>query len=98
MAVIAGACFVVFAAAVTVIVADVLEDSSRFPDEWDERLVDLVSFVEDERGLDFRHPVYVDFLTAEEFSARTTVDDGELTDEDWAALAEVTALFRAISL
>lgn len=98
MAVIAGACFVVFAAAVTVIVADVLEDSSRFPDEWDERLVDLVSFVEDERGLDFRHPVYVDFLTAEEFSARTTVDDGELTDEDWAALAEVTALFRAIGL
>ena len=40
-----------------------LDDGPSHPDEWDPRVVDLAAFVEDERGLDFDHPVYVDFLT-----------------------------------
>lgn len=32
------------------------------PDQWDPRVIDIVSFVEATRGLSFEHPVYVDFL------------------------------------
>ena len=34
----------------------------RYPAAWDPRVVDLVSFVEKQRGLNFEHPVFVDFL------------------------------------
>jgi hypothetical protein len=37
------------------------------PSEWDARIVPLVSFVEEERGHPFAHPVYVKFLTAEQY-------------------------------
>jgi hypothetical protein len=68
------------------------------PDRWDPRLAELVEFVEAERGLTFEHPIYVDFLTAEEYTARTTVDAGELTEEDRSSLEEAVALLRALGL
>ena len=45
------------------------------PDEWDPRVADLAAYVEDERGLDFDHPVYVDFLTAAEYTTETTEEE-----------------------
>src|SRR5690606_26245873 len=51
------------------------------PDQWDARVVDLVDFVSDERGLAWRHPVHVDFLTEEEFEGEVTADVAELTDD-----------------
>ena len=38
------------------------------PDEWDGRVEDLAAFVEDERGLEFDHPVTVEFLSEDEYS------------------------------
>jgi len=43
------------------------------PRRWDPRLVELVRFVEHERGLVFRHPVQLDVLPAEAFAAATDV-------------------------
>jgi hypothetical protein len=73
-------------------------DEPPHPDRWDPRLVELVEFVEAERGLAFEHPIYVDFLTPEEYTARTTIDAGELTEEDRNSLEEVVALLRALGL
>jgi hypothetical protein len=52
------------------------------PDAWDPRVVELAAFVEDERGMDFRHPVYVDFLTAAGYTAATTEDEDETVSEE----------------
>jgi hypothetical protein len=68
------------------------------PDEWDERVVDLVSFVEDERGLSFDHPVAVDFLTPAQYSERTRIDESELTREDRRLIEDGTAPLRALGL
>jgi hypothetical protein len=40
------------------------------PTTWDGRIVPLASFVAHARGLPWRHPVRVDFLTASDFAAR----------------------------
>lgn len=73
-------------------------DGIDHPDEWDERVLPFVKFVEAERGLDFRHPVYVDFLTAEEYSAFMRVDEDEMDEEDLEALDELVTVFRALGL
>lgn len=56
------------------------------PDEWDSRVDDLVEFVEDERGLEFEHPVYIDFLSEEDFEKEVTSEEPDLTDEEKEAL------------
>jgi hypothetical protein len=68
------------------------------PDEWDERVVDLVAFVEDERGLPFEHPVAVDFLTPEQYSERTRINESELSREDRRLIEDGTAPLRALGL
>jgi hypothetical protein len=65
------------------------------PDQWDPRVADLAAFVEDERGLSFEHPVYVDFLTADEYTAETT-DDEE--DEDRDELDRYAGELRALGV
>jgi hypothetical protein len=50
------------------------------PSEWDPRVAPVVRFVERERGLTFRHPVFVDLLSDSEYArkvaeANTGVDD-----------------------
>ena len=68
------------------------------PDEWDQRVTDLVAFVEDERELEFDHPVHIDFLTPEEYSDAARADEAELTDEDRAAIEDDEAVLRALGL
>jgi hypothetical protein len=90
-----AACLGVTGGAIYVVTDD---GGSSHPDRWDERVVDLVAFVEDERDLDFEHPVAVDFLTAEEYSQRTRIDEAELTDEDRRFIEEGAAPLRALGL
>jgi hypothetical protein len=50
------------------------------PSAWDPRVVPVVRFVERERGLTFRHPVFVDLLSDSEYArkvaeATTSADD-----------------------
>jgi len=44
-----------------------------FPATWDARVVPLVDFVEKTRGLTFKHPVFVDFLTPSQYSTSVHV-------------------------
>ena len=62
------ACVVVLAGGITAAV--MRTGGGRLPSEWDARVLDLVHFVERERGALFDHPVPVDFLTPEEYSER----------------------------
>lgn len=68
------------------------------PDEWDERVVDLVAFVEEARGLRFDHPVFVDFLSEEDYRASATTDDRSLPEEDREAYEREGATLRALGL
>jgi hypothetical protein len=61
-------------------------------------VIDLVAFVEDERGLRFNHPVAVDFLTPAEYSERTRIDESELSREDRRLIEDGTAPLRALGL
>lgn len=70
----------------------------RHPGAWDPRVAELATFVQDERGLLFEHPVAVDFLTEEEFRSEVTSGEGDLTDEDRADIEDSTAELRALGL
>jgi hypothetical protein len=51
------------------------DTTASAPVEWDARIVDLVAFVERERGLTFDHPVATHFLPEAEFVALFDVPD-----------------------
>jgi hypothetical protein len=81
------------------VTAAVTHDDSRYPAEWeDERVANLAAFVEEERGLEFEHPVFVDFLAEDEFNALVTTDEADLSDEDREEIEEVAAFLRALGL
>lgn len=81
-----------------VFVARVVLHPDPYPDEWDPRVAQLVEFVEDERGLTFKHPVQVDFLTDAQYTDQARQDASELTDEDRQDLDDSTAMLRALGL
>lgn len=74
------------------------DEGPSYPDEWDSRVDDLVEFVEDERGLEFEHPVHIDFLSEKEFEEEVTSEESDLTDEDKEELEQTTGLLRALGL
>ena len=68
-----------------------------YPDRWDPRVLDLVAFVERERGLTFKHPVPIDFLDDAAFRAEVTGTEAP----DATAQAEIKraeAMLRAVGL
>lgn len=73
-------------------------DGPPHPDRWDPRVIDIAAFVEDERGLDFDHPVFVDFLTPEEYSQLIVGDDSAVTDDDRERFADLAGLYRALGI
>ncbi|MGQ0615740.1 MAG: hypothetical protein ACT4PW_01905 [Acidimicrobiia bacterium] len=74
------------------------DQGPAFPDQWDPRAAELVSFVEGHRDLAFAHPVHIDFLTASEYSERARTDAGELTPEDRASIDTAVGELRAVGL
>ncbi len=74
------------------------DDGPSHPDEWAAEILPFVEIVEDERGLDFLHPVHVDFLAEGEFRSEVTSDESELTDEDREEIERATGLLRAVGL
>jgi hypothetical protein len=67
-----------------------------YPSHWDARVVDLVTFVEQERGLRFRHPVQVEFLDDAAF--RTQVTAPAPTKQDRADEQRSVEEMRALGL
>ena len=61
------------------------------PSEWDPRVAPLVAFVEKTRGHAFVHPVYVEFLTPEQYRAHAT-DGPSDAEYDETLLRAVRAL------
>ncbi|MGH9283667.1 MAG: hypothetical protein ACRD0S_12120, partial [Acidimicrobiales bacterium] len=70
----------------------------EYPSHWDARVAGLVDFVERERGLEFRHPVAVDFLGEEEFVATVTTDEADLSESDRGDIEDDEAVARALGL
>jgi hypothetical protein len=71
---------------------------SAYPSSWDPRVVDITSFVERTRGLDYKHPVYVDFLSEDDFNRTVTKSDSSLSDSDRDELKQAVEQGRAEGL
>jgi hypothetical protein len=69
-----------------------------FPKHWDPRVASLVSFVEKERGLQFEHPVDVDFVAEAAFKQDVTTSEDSLTKEDRADIHTSETFLRALGL
>ena len=74
------------------------KDGPHYPKEWDARVLDIVSFDENERGLTFKHPVEIEFMTEDDFKAQVTTSDADLSDDDKAKIEQFEASFRALGL
>lgn len=83
---------------VGLVVAVVRLGDDGYPDEWDPRVADLATFVEHERGLQFDHPVYVDFLSASEYTEVATTSEDDLTDADRDELDRYAGTLRALGV
>jgi len=68
------------------------------PSAWDPKVADLVQFVEHDRGMTYKHPVYVDFLPDAEFRKTVTGSDSELSAKDRKQLGAATGMLRALGL
>ena len=74
------------------------DDGPEHPDAWNNRVQEYVDVVEDERDLEFKYPIYVDFLSVNVFKKQVTADEGDLTDKDRAEIKQATSMFRALGL
>ncbi|MGD9798073.1 MAG: hypothetical protein AB7H43_06860 [Acidimicrobiia bacterium] len=86
------------AAAVVAVALLMTRSGDGHPSAWDPRVADLVDFVEDERDLDFDHPVHVDFLSDEDFEDLVRADEADLTEEERADIEDGAAVLRALGL
>ncbi len=73
-------------------------DGPHYPKEWDARVLDLVSFDEKERGLTFKHPVEIEFMTEDDFKAKVTTSSDDLSTDDKLQITQTEASFRALGL
>lgn len=94
LAAVAAAAALVLAADVAVVLT---HEDTRAPVRWDARVLPLVSFVEDKRGLRFKHPVPVSFLPDKQFEAKVAPPSDE-TAKDKEQLAESVGEYRALGL
>jgi hypothetical protein len=84
---------------VVAVVTDRLgDDGPSHPDAWDPRAEHLVRFVEDERGLDFEHPVHIDFLTPEEYTTESTSGEDEVLPDEREELDRYAGELRALGV
>jgi hypothetical protein len=85
LAAIAGAAYVLLAG------------GREYPEAWDPRVAPVAEWVAAERGLDFDHPVRVNFLPEAEYAERATEGGGDPAEPDTAQLyADQEAQLRAL--
>ena len=68
------------------------------PKAWDPRVVSMVQFVEEKRGLNFDHPVKIEFLEDNEFESHLGMHDSSLTEQDRIEIEQSEAELRALGL
>lgn len=69
-----------------------------YPKRWDARVADIVTFDEQNRGLSFKHPVDIEFMSEDDFKAQVTTSSNDLSTEDRQEIDDQTATFRALGL
>jgi len=72
--------------------------SPTYPKHWDARVAPYAKVAEKKRGLPFKHPVPVRFLTAAEFETTVTADKKKLNADDRTELRHFAGLMRAFGL
>jgi hypothetical protein len=88
---------VLIGATVAVFVAN-RDTGPTYPKAWDSRILPIVQFDEHERGLQFKHPVEVIFMTPKAFDKLVTTSSSSLSAKDKAGIADETASLRALGL
>jgi hypothetical protein len=78
-------------------VAQVAAAEPAAPPTWDPRVLPVAQEVEKLRGLSFKHPVHVDFLSDGAFRERI-LDTADLSDDELADVRRSEAALRAIGL
>ena len=59
------------------------DEPNPYPSAWDAKVEPFVKIVEKERGLEFEHPIHVDFLSVKEFKDQVASERKEdLSTED----------------
>ena len=81
-----------------VIVTRSVDNGPGHPDAWDPRVAALATYVERTRGLEFDHPVYVDFLSPADYTAATTSEEDALDDAGRAELDRYAGQLRALGV
>jgi hypothetical protein len=89
---------VIVLAAAVVVFGRVRHKTVAHPAQWDSRVLDIVHFDEKHRGLTFKHPVFVDFLTPEQYGERARSQVNRLSDEDKTKLQTEEGQLRALGL
>jgi hypothetical protein len=92
------AAIAIFAAGVIAVVRHDDHHGPPHPKEWDPRVLDIVKFDEQHRGLKFKQPVFVDFLDAKAYSDRVRTDQSKLTDKEKKQLSVFQGELRALGL
>lgn len=83
--------------AVTAAVALTVTDDRSSPSAWDHRVAPIARFVERERGLRFRHPVPIDFLSVPDFQHHMRQKKA-LSAKDRRQLDQTVDALRALGL
>ena len=68
------------------------------PKHWDPRVKKIAAFVERDRGLEFEHPIRVDFLTDEAFRRKVRTDEDDVTAADRKDAAQSAGQLHALAL
>lgn len=89
---------VLVVAALAIVTGVFDDDHLPHPDAWDPRVAELAEYVEGARGLDFEHPVFVDFLSPEDYTAEVTTEEGDLDEDQQTELDRLGAHLRAFGL
>ena len=72
-------------------------DSSPYPKEWDAEVQPIATRVVQLRGLQFEHPVKVEYVSAADFEKEVTATPEDL-EEQKDEIEQATAVFRAAGL
>ncbi len=72
--------------------------ASKPPPTWDARIKPIAAKVEKLRGLEFDHPVQVDFLSEAAFEKKVAVDKGKLTKQEQREIETAQSQLRAVGL
>jgi hypothetical protein len=74
------------------------DQGPHYPKAWDSRILPIVHFDEQQRGLTFKHPVEVIYMAPKAFDKLVTTSSSDLSAKDKTRIADETARLRALGL